>query len=100
MLKHKRDIPNGWEMIEFGDFVFRSSKRFNPKKDDGIYKCIELEHIQEATGRINGYTDASIQKSTKNVFEEGQILFGKLRPYLKNIGMLTLMGFARPRYGY
>ncbi len=82
-MKSKKDYPDNWEMLEFADFVIRSSKRFNPKKNDGDYKCIELEHIQEKTGRITGFTKSSTQKSTKNIFNEGQILYGKLRPYLK-----------------
>ncbi|MGB2553751.1 hypothetical protein ACPF04_11425, partial [Campylobacter sp. MOP51] len=65
------------------DIVEISSKKFNPLKDSAVKKCIELEHLSQDTGQILGFVNSSEQKSIKNEFQKGQILFGKLRPYLK-----------------
>lgn len=45
--------------------------------------CIELEHIEQETGRIIGNVPSIQQNSIKNICKTGDILFGKLRPYLR-----------------
>jgi len=42
-----------------------------------------LEHLTTESGQLLGYIDGSNSGSIKNKFEIGDILFGKLRPYLK-----------------
>ena len=69
--------------IEFGELVVRSKSKHDPKKEDKNFPCIELEHIGQITGRLLGHTDSQNQTSTKNHFHNGEVLFGKLRPYLR-----------------
>lgn len=76
-------IPEDWEILEFEEFAERSKATYSNKKDSENYKCVELEHINQETGSINGWTDSIAQKSTKTRFATGQVLFGKLRPYLR-----------------
>lgn len=75
--------PDDWEQFELDEIIEISSKKFNPKKEKEIRKCIELEHLSKVTGEILGYTNSNLQQSTKHVFKKNQVLFGKLRPYLK-----------------
>ncbi len=44
-------------------------------------KYVGLEHIEKNNGII-GYGSVDEVKSTKNVFKKGDLLYGKLRPYL------------------
>ena len=60
-----------------------SPKKYDPNKDTINYKCIELEHIEQNIGTINGFTWSKNQQSIKNKFNASNVLFGKLRPYLK-----------------
>ena len=71
------------EKVEFGEIAERSKPRYNPVKNEENYPCIELEHIDQETGILLGYVDSKSQKSIKNKFEKGDVLFGKLRPYLR-----------------
>ncbi len=71
-----------WSYIEFG-LIAERSKEKNKKLKEESSKCIELEHIVPGAGEINGFTDSLLQKSLKNRFYSGDILFGKLRPYLR-----------------
>lgn len=80
-IKHT-ELPNGWEMIEFGKFAELRKSKYVPSEQETL-KCLELEHFNQETGDINGWVDSKLQKSTKNVFNYGDVLFGKLRPYLK-----------------
>jgi len=84
-------IPNDWEVLEFGEFVEINKQNYTPIKGDKI-KCIELEHLEQETGRILGWINSSEQKSTKNKFHKGQVLFGKLRPYLRKYWLAEFEG--------
>ncbi len=48
-------------------------------------KYIGLEHVQSMTGRLNDGVTAVEPESSVNVFKSGDILFGKLRPYLAKV---------------
>ncbi|MEQ8158304.1 MAG: restriction endonuclease subunit S [Mesotoga sp.] len=75
--------PKDWNAIELSNIVKVSKRKVNPARTHKDFLCIELEHIEEGTGRLIGFTSSRLQSSIKNFFESGQILFGKLRPYLK-----------------
>ena len=79
-----------WEQVIFGDVSKLSSKKYNPLKANQCLPCIELEHLDQGSGRIIGSANASELASIKNHFEAGSVLFGKLRPYLRK--------YARPDF--
>lgn len=80
-----------WKYYLFDDIVNIKSKSYNPNNKIE-YKCIELEHINQKNGTINGFCNSIEQKSNKNFFSKGDILFGKLRPYLKKYWYATFDG--------
>ncbi len=69
-----------------------TSKKFDSSKTKEIKKCVELEHLSQETGILLGYTNSNEQISIKNSFENGQVLFGKLRPYLKKYWQASFDG--------
>ena len=85
-------LPDGWTEYKLKDIMSISSKRYNPNKDTKNYKCIELEHIESETGILNGHTNSKDIHSVKNVFEKGEVLYGKLRPYLKKFYLAKFDG--------
>ena len=76
-------VPNGWEHKAFGEVVKLSKSKYDPKKSTDCFPCIELEHIVQETGQLTGNVPASNLGSTKNKFKAGDVIFGKLRPYLR-----------------
>lgn len=84
-------IPRDWDLIEFGDFAEVEKGKYIPVEHEKI-QCLELEHFEQGTGHILGWIDSSEQKSTKNKFEKGQVLFGKLRPYLQKYWLAEFDG--------
>ena len=72
-----------WEDKLFGNIVTNKSKKYNPEKETISYKCIELEHLSTENGQLLGYIDSLNSGSIKNKFNKNDVLFGKLRPYLK-----------------
>jgi type I restriction enzyme S subunit len=83
MIKFNRTYPAGWKIKSFGDIATRFKEKVDPEKSSEIYPCIELQHINQEVGTINGFIYSDQQKSSKNKFYSGHVLFGKLRPYLK-----------------
>ena len=75
-------MRKGLITVEFGELVNLGKDKFNPTTNANM-PCIELEHIDSGTGTINGSVDSREQKSLKSVFHKGDILFSKLRPYLR-----------------
>jgi type I restriction enzyme, S subunit len=78
-----RDFPPDWKIMELGSFVSKVNSKVNPSLSKAVFRCVELEHLSQETGKIFGYTTSDQQKSIKNAFKAGQVLFGKLRPYLR-----------------
>ena len=81
-----------WDYKTFDELINIKSESYNPSMNKENYKCIELEHINQNTGTINGYCNSQDQKSNKNIFKKNEVLFGKLRPYLKKYWYATFDG--------
>ncbi len=76
-------IPEDWEVKRLNSACVLVQQRINPISSAENYKCVELEHISQETGKLLGYSNSNELKSQKNIFKKGDVLFGKLRPYLR-----------------
>jgi len=72
-----------WRIMKFSDLTSPSHNRIDPSRSEPCNFCVELEHIQQGTGRLLGWSSTTPQSSLKAVFEPGDVLFGKLRAYLR-----------------
>jgi len=70
-----------------------SADRIDPSKASGI-TYIGLEHIEKNTGRILGQGYSDDVKSLKSRFSEGDLLYGKLRPYLNKVWVAEFDGLC------
>ena len=84
------EFKDEWNESNVGSLISNSSEKFNPLKETVNLPCVELEHLSQGTGEIIGYCSSVKQKSIKNKFNEKNVLFGKLRPYLKK--------YAKPNF--
>ena len=73
-----------WETTPypFAVLASRRSEKYDPRSGEQM-PCVELEHIEQETGRIIGSIPSTQQSSIKGVCKSGDTLFGKLRPYLR-----------------
>jgi len=78
--------------MEFGEIAELRKEKFNPVNSNESKPCLELEHFEQATGKIIGFISSLEQKSIKNVFYKGDVLFGKLRPYLRKYWLAEFDG--------
>lgn len=82
----------GWVIHKLGDICTLSKDRFDPLSSNIERICIELEHLSSGTGRLLGSFTTKGLRSQKAVFQKGDILFGKLRPYLRKYWRATFEG--------
>lgn len=78
-----------------GDFCTLSSARVDPgNAPDADFNYVGLEHITEGTGESTwpGSSKGATIKSTKSVFCKGDVLYGKLRPYLNKVWIAEFDG--------
>lgn len=93
LLTGKKRLPgsNGeWVQKYLKEIVNLRKERADPIEIDN-QRCIELEHIESNSGRILGWCESKAQKSLKAIFYPNDILWGKLRPYLRK--------YAQPEFG-
>ena len=79
-----------WATERWGDFVSNRCVKFDPRESKETPCLIELENIESKTGRLLGVSELENQTSLKSRFQAGDVLYGKLRPYLQK--------FIRPNF--
>ncbi|SMB80070.1 Restriction endonuclease S subunits [Pasteurella testudinis DSM 23072] len=77
MIDFQNHFTHAWEQRKFKDLVLL---RHESVEQRNYSIDIELENLESNTGRIIG--DTSIRTMSNTLFKRGDILFGKLRPYL------------------
>lgn len=87
LLTGKRRLPGfsgEWETRLFDNMCSLRSERFSSSTVvERPSMCIELEHVAPRTGRLLSYAETSGDFSQKTRFFRGDVLFGKLRAYLR-----------------
>ena len=85
-----KGFSDAWEQRKFEEIAVRSSVICS---DDTLPR-VEYEDIVSGTGRLN--KDIYAKQSSKSgiVFHQGDVLYGKLRPYLQNWLLPTFDGLA------
>jgi type I restriction enzyme S subunit len=75
--------------LKYAAFQVANKKPFEPS--NGPY--VGLEHIRSWTGAIDTQSE-EVPDGTVSLFEAGDILFGKLRPYLAKVTLAPFSGAA------
>ena len=79
-----------WEQRKFEDIAVRSSSL---SSESGLPR-VEYEDIISGTGRLNKDIFAKESDKTGIVFHKGDVIYGKLRPYLQNWLLPSFNGLA------
>lgn len=87
-------LPDGWRATNLGAIATLSKEKVDPRDvPDSPY--VGLEHIESAgTLRVAGRGRGADVKSTKSVFHPGDVLYGKLRPYLNKVAVPDFKGIC------
>lgn len=94
------DIPESWKWVRLGDCTgySQTKPKIAPKDITDDMWSLDLEDIQKESGEILTRITASERKITgdKVFFYKGQVLYSKLRPYLKKILVAPDNGICTP----
>lgn len=86
-------LPEEWDFLKLKETCLPRKEIIEPR--DAISKFyIGLEHIISGKFKINHWGEPKEVKSTKNIFKKGDILYGKLRPYLNKIVYANVEGIC------
>lgn len=79
-------IPEKWKWARLGEVVgYGSASQVSPKDISGDTWVLDLEDIEKETGRLLQKKKNIRVSSNKSVFKKGDVLYGKLRPYLNKV---------------
>ena len=84
------EIPAHWQVNRLKFVAPIRSSKLTSAPVDRVY--VGLEHIESQTGRLHIYAGPSKAESVVGSFAAGDVLFGKLRPYLAKVGRPTVSG--------
>lgn len=82
------DLPSSWSWVPVSAaFQYDAGRKVEPKALRSDAWLLELEDIEKDTGRLLNRSLVSERspQSTKSEFTAGDILYGKLRPYLNKV---------------
>lgn len=77
------DVPEHWELLRFKSVMKNVVEQTSEAYSDDPY--IALENVESWTGRLKNLNNEIVFDSTVKRFQKGDVLFGKLRPYLAKV---------------
>jgi type I restriction enzyme S subunit len=90
-------LPQTWAWVALGNlFIYDAGEKRDPGRLVGDMWLLELEDVEKDTGRVLSRLPVSARESlsTKSEFQIGDILYGKLRPYLNKVVVADEAGYS------
>lgn len=77
-------VAQGWEVRPLGEVVKPTRPRIKPSEKPDL-PFIGMEHVEAHTMKLLGTVPAGSMKSSAVHFQPGDVLYGRLRPYLNKV---------------
>ena len=90
-------MPEGWVEVELEEVWRESRARVRPAAITPT-KYIGLQHVESGTNRMSAKGCSDDVKSAVAVFSEGDVLYGRLRPYLNKVIRPSFAGVASTEF--
>jgi restriction endonuclease S subunit len=87
------EVPEHWEVKRL-KFLAQLINEKVEADEDTDQSYIGMEHVQSWTGRLLQLNDDFVPNGISNVFQPGDILLGKLRPYLAKATAVDFKGLC------
>ncbi len=85
-------IPEGWSIGCLGDIAENKKVSVKPQQLGEYSHYIGLEHMPRRCITLSEWSTTESIASNKYAFREGDLLFGKLRPYFHKVGIAAVDG--------
>jgi len=86
-------LPDGWERVELQHVASVRGETVSPQQRSDL-RYVGLEHIDPGDIRIHRWGKPQDVRSTKSYFVPGDVLYGKLRPYLDKVALAEWPGMC------
>lgn len=86
-------VPKGWVKGTLGEITWPSRSRAQPTEVLEM-RYVGLEHIEGQTMRLLGYGEAHKFRSASLRFSQGDVLYGRMRPYLNKVWVAEFDGIC------
>ena len=83
-----------WETKRLGEFVSIRNEKVMPSDVPTDMPCVELDHIGQGSGRLLQFSVAQHSTASKYRFFTGDVLFGRLRSYLRKFWLADCDGIC------
>lgn len=93
----KKGLPPGWVAVSLGEAWNEARDRVHPTQIQAA-PYLGLEHIASASSEVHGQGSSAEVKSTVAVFSSGDVLYGRLRPYLNKVTRPSFDGVASTEF--
>lgn len=90
-------LPPGWAATTLGEIVSPSRARVHPD-DAPQLPYVGLEHVEAHTMKLLGHGDAGERRSSSVTFSKGDVLYGKMRPYLNKVWVAEFDGMCSAEF--
>lgn len=82
----EQQLPEGWQMVKFGDIAKHISKRVEPSETE-LEVYVGLEHLDPDSLEIKRHGVPGDVAGQKLLVKKGQIIFGKRRAYQRKVAV-------------
>jgi len=86
-------LPEDWRVVPLGDLATIRGETINPSQRPEL-RYVGLEHLVSGEPRVRSWGDAHEVRSAKSAFFPGDLLYGKLRPYLDKGAVAEWVGMS------
>lgn len=91
------ELPDGWIVLPLAEAIQPRGEKVIPA-DYPAAKFIGMDHVESQTTRIMGSVPALEMKSSAARFYAGDVLYGRLRPYLNKVAQPNFNGLASAEF--
>jgi type I restriction enzyme, S subunit len=88
-----RTLPVDWCLARLGDIAAQRGEAVDPRSSPDL-PYVGLEHVEPQRLGLQSWGTAAEVRSTKRRFYPGDVLYGKLRPYLDKVVMAEMNGMC------
>ena len=86
--------PAGWDVGNFGDVATNIRQNISASEIKSTDAYIALDNMPRGSLVLTDWEMGANIESNKSKFNKGDILFGKLRPYFRKVGIAPLNGIC------
>ncbi|MFY0530156.1 restriction endonuclease subunit S [Archangium gephyra] len=90
-------LPSNWSVVPLGRIVAPTRPRILPSELPEL-PYVGMEHVEAHSMRLLGTVPAGTMKSSGVRFHRGDILYGRLRPYLNKVWLANVDGLCSAEF--